>query len=107
VLCELLRKLDAAAYLRKALKVMLYEVYDDDKAFEAHQQGAAFKKYVVEAVTLLASRAPVLEADLAPGACAPRFIKRLQSTFASGFSFHIVFSSCHPGSMKGSPCSSQ
>ena len=37
-------------------KVMLYEVYDDQKAFEAHQAGAAFKKYVAEAVPLLASR---------------------------------------------------
>ncbi|HEY6966168.1 MAG TPA: putative quinol monooxygenase [Burkholderiales bacterium] len=37
-------------------KVMLYEVYDDQKAFEAHQAGAAFKKYLAEAVPLLASR---------------------------------------------------
>jgi autoinducer 2-degrading protein len=37
-------------------KVMLYEVYNDDKAFETHQQGEAFKKYVAEAVPLLASR---------------------------------------------------
>ena len=37
-------------------KVMLFEVYDDQKAFEAHQAGAAFKKYVAEAVPLLASR---------------------------------------------------
>ena len=37
-------------------KVMLYEVYADEKAFEEHQQGAAFKKYVAEAVPLLASR---------------------------------------------------
>ena len=36
--------------------VMLYEKYDDAKAFEAHQQTAAFKKYVAEAVPLLASR---------------------------------------------------
>ncbi|MGZ5652136.1 MAG: putative quinol monooxygenase [Usitatibacter sp.] len=36
--------------------VMLYEVYADEKAFEEHQQGAAFKKYVAEAVPLLASR---------------------------------------------------
>jgi quinol monooxygenase YgiN len=36
--------------------VLLYEVYDDEKAFEAHQQGAHFKKYVAEAVPLLASR---------------------------------------------------
>ncbi len=37
-------------------KVMLFEVYDDEKAFEVHQQGAAFKKYVAEALPLLASR---------------------------------------------------
>jgi autoinducer 2-degrading protein len=36
--------------------VMLYEVYADEKAFEQHQQTAAFKKYVAEAVPLLASR---------------------------------------------------
>jgi len=36
--------------------VMLYEVYDDAKAFEAHQQTAAFKVYLAEAVPLLASR---------------------------------------------------
>jgi quinol monooxygenase YgiN len=36
--------------------LMLFEVYDDQKAFELHQQGAAFKKYVAEAVPLLASR---------------------------------------------------
>lgn len=36
--------------------VMLYEVYADEKAFEVHQQQAAFKKYVAEAVPLLASR---------------------------------------------------
>jgi len=37
-------------------RVMLYEVYDNEKAFEEHQQGGAFKKYVAEAVPLLASR---------------------------------------------------
>ena len=37
-------------------KLMLFEVYDDQKAFEAHQAGAAFKKYVADAVRLLASR---------------------------------------------------
>ncbi len=37
-------------------KVMLYEVYADEKAFEAHQQTQHFKKYVAEAVPLLASR---------------------------------------------------
>ena len=37
-------------------KVMLFEVYDDQKAFEAHQAGDAFKKYLADAVPLLASR---------------------------------------------------
>jgi quinol monooxygenase YgiN len=35
---------------------MLYEVYLDEKAFEAHQQTAHFKKYLAEAVPLVASR---------------------------------------------------
>jgi len=37
-------------------RVMLYEVYNDEKAFEAHQATPHFKKYVAEAVPLLASR---------------------------------------------------
>ena len=37
-------------------KVVLFEVYDDEKAFEAHQQTPHFKKYVAEAVPLLESR---------------------------------------------------
>ena len=37
-------------------KVMLFEVYDDQKAFERHQAGDAFKKYIANAVPLLASR---------------------------------------------------
>ena len=36
--------------------IMLYEVYDDQKAFEAHQAGDAFKEYLANAVPLLASR---------------------------------------------------
>jgi quinol monooxygenase YgiN len=36
--------------------VMLYEVYNDEKAFELHQQTPHFKKYLAEAVPLLASR---------------------------------------------------
>jgi quinol monooxygenase YgiN len=38
-------------------KVMLYEIYQDDAAFESHQQTAAFKHYLEHAVPLLASRA--------------------------------------------------
>ncbi len=37
-------------------KVLLFEVYDDEKAFEAHQQTPHFQKYLAEAVPLLASR---------------------------------------------------
>jgi quinol monooxygenase YgiN len=37
-------------------KVMLFEIYDDDKAFEAHQQTPHFKKYLAEFVPLLADR---------------------------------------------------
>ena len=36
--------------------IMLFEVYDDQKAFDEHQARPAFKKYVAEAVPLLASR---------------------------------------------------
>lgn len=37
-------------------KVMLYEVYKSEAAFQEHQKGEAFKKYLAEAVPLLASR---------------------------------------------------
>ena len=37
-------------------KVALFEVYDDERAFEAHQATPHFKKYLAEAVPLLASR---------------------------------------------------
>jgi len=37
-------------------RLMLYEVYADEKAFEAHQATPHFKKYLAEAVPLLASR---------------------------------------------------
>lgn len=35
---------------------MLYEIYDDEAAFVAHQATDHFKKYVAEAVPLLESR---------------------------------------------------
>ena len=37
-------------------KVMLFEVYENQKAFETHQAGDAFKTYMANAVPLLASR---------------------------------------------------
>jgi quinol monooxygenase YgiN len=41
---------------KEKTKVMLFEIYNDEKAFEAHQQTPHFKKYLAEAVPLLASR---------------------------------------------------
>jgi quinol monooxygenase YgiN len=38
-------------------KLMLYEVYKDEAAFDSHQQTAHFKHYIEHAVPLLASRA--------------------------------------------------
>ena len=50
------RQFDVLVDPKDRAKVMLYEVYNDEKAFEAHQQTPHFKKYVAEAVPLLASR---------------------------------------------------
>ena len=50
------RQFDVVVDPKDPMQVMLYEVYADEKAFEVHQQGTAFKKYVAEAVPLLASR---------------------------------------------------
>jgi (4S)-4-hydroxy-5-phosphonooxypentane-2,3-dione isomerase len=50
------RQFDVVVDPQDRASVMLYEVYADEKAFEEHQKGAAFKRYVEEAVPLLASR---------------------------------------------------
>jgi (4S)-4-hydroxy-5-phosphonooxypentane-2,3-dione isomerase len=50
------KQFDVAVDPQDPTMLLLYEVYADEKAFEEHQQGAAFKKYVAEAVPLLASR---------------------------------------------------
>jgi quinol monooxygenase YgiN len=50
------RQFDVLVDPNDKTKVMLYEVYNDEKAFEAHQQTPHFKKYLAEAVSLLASR---------------------------------------------------
>jgi (4S)-4-hydroxy-5-phosphonooxypentane-2,3-dione isomerase len=50
------RQFDVLVDPKELTRVMLYEVYVDEKAFEAHQQTAHFKKYLAEAVPLLASR---------------------------------------------------
>jgi len=50
------RQFEALIDTSDPTKVMLFEVYDDEKAFEAHQQTPHFKKYLAEAVPLLADR---------------------------------------------------
>jgi quinol monooxygenase YgiN len=45
---------------------MLYEVYEDEAAFQAHQQTAHFKKYIAEAVPLLQSRDRFIFRRVAP-----------------------------------------
>jgi len=50
------RQFDVLVDPKDKAKVLLFEIYDDEKAFEAHQQTAHFKKYLAEAVPLLASR---------------------------------------------------
>ena len=50
------RQFEALVDVADRTKVMLFEVYDDEKAFEAHQQTPHFKKYLAEGVPLLASR---------------------------------------------------
>ena len=50
------RRFDVLFDPKEKTKVMLYEIYDDEKAFEAHQQTPHFKKYLADAVPLLASR---------------------------------------------------
>ena len=50
------RQFDVLVDPEDKTRLMLFEVYDDQKAFEAHQAGEAFKKYLAGAVPLLASR---------------------------------------------------
>jgi autoinducer 2-degrading protein len=50
------RQFDVLVDPNDATHVMLYEIYADQAAFEAHQQQPHFKKYIAEAVPLLASR---------------------------------------------------
>jgi quinol monooxygenase YgiN len=50
------KQFDVLVDPKDTTQLMLYEVYVDEKAFEAHQQTAHFKKYAAEAVPLFASR---------------------------------------------------
>jgi len=50
------RQFDVLVDPKDSARVMLYEVYDDEQAFETHQQTPHFRKYIAEAVPLLATR---------------------------------------------------
>src|SRR4029453_12185474 len=50
------RRFDVLVDPNDSTKAMLYEIYDDAQAFEAHRQTPHFRKYLAEAVPLLASR---------------------------------------------------
>jgi autoinducer 2-degrading protein len=60
------RQFDVLVDLEDPTKILLYEVYADEKAFDAHQQTPHFKKYVAEAVPLLASRERHMWKRIAP-----------------------------------------
>ena len=50
------RTFDVSVDPNDKTSVMLYEVYADEKEFQAHQETPHFQKYLAEAVPLLASR---------------------------------------------------
>jgi autoinducer 2-degrading protein len=50
------RRFDVLVDPKDRTRAMLYEIYDDEKAFEAHQQTPHFKSYLAEALPLLESR---------------------------------------------------
>jgi autoinducer 2-degrading protein len=50
------RTFDVSVDPNDRTSVMLYEVYADEKAFQAHQETPHFQKYLAEAIPLLASR---------------------------------------------------
>jgi quinol monooxygenase YgiN len=60
------RQFDVLVDPRDRTRLMLYEVYEDEAAFQAHQQTAHFKKYIGEAVPLLQSRDRFIFRRVAP-----------------------------------------
>jgi quinol monooxygenase YgiN len=51
---------------KDATKVVFYEVYDSEAAFEAHQRTPHFKKYLETALRHLASRTRAAYTRVAP-----------------------------------------
>jgi quinol monooxygenase YgiN len=60
------RQFDVLVDSEDPTRVMFYEVYDDEAAFEAHQQTPHFRKYFDTALQYLASRRRSAYRRLAP-----------------------------------------
>ena len=60
------RQFDVLVDPKDKTKVMFYEVYDDEAAFEAHQKTAHFKAYFDKALGFLAARGRTFYTRIAP-----------------------------------------
>ena len=60
------RQFDVLVDPKDKTKVMFYEVYDNEAAFEAHQNTAHFKGYIDKALGYLASRSRTFYSRVAP-----------------------------------------
>jgi quinol monooxygenase YgiN len=60
------RQFDVLVDPKDRTRVMLYEVYEDEAAFQAHQQMPHFKRYIAEAIPLLQSRDRFIFRRVAP-----------------------------------------
>jgi quinol monooxygenase YgiN len=60
------RQFDVLVDPKDRTRVMLYEVYEDEAAFQAHQQTPHFKRYIADAVPLLQSRDRFIFRRVAP-----------------------------------------
>jgi quinol monooxygenase YgiN len=60
------RQFDVLVDPKDRTRVMLYEVYEDEAAFQAHQQTPHFKRYIAEAIPLLQSRDRFIFRRIAP-----------------------------------------
>jgi quinol monooxygenase YgiN len=60
------RQFDVLVDPKDRTRVMLYEVYEDEAAFQAHQQTPHFKRYIAEAIPLLQSRDRFIFRRVAP-----------------------------------------
>ena len=60
------RQFDVVVDPKDSAKVVFYEVYDDEAAFQAHQQTPHFKQYIDTALQYLSSRTRAAYSRVAP-----------------------------------------